>query len=236
MNIIQQILKPILQVLSIRIFLEKIVSFAKIPTTFLLIAVNLIPILGVIFFNWNPFDLIILFWFENIVIGIYNFFKLTLTESSGKSKKIEEILVKNRQLSSSVKAFDKIFLSGFFALHYGTFTLVHGIFVMVLFAGESTIFTSSNWLGFIGFAIGLFISHGISFLYNFLVKKEYLRRSSDYYFLLPYKRIIPIHIFIIFGGMLAANIENPAWLTVGFVIIKIVIDLYGHISEHTSMS
>ncbi len=46
------------------------------PSGWILIAVNLAILAGVLVFDWNAFDVIFLFWAENIIIGIINVLKM----------------------------------------------------------------------------------------------------------------------------------------------------------------
>ena len=52
-------------------------SLAKVPTIRPLswpvttaIALNLIPVVGVLFWGWSAFALIFLYWLENLVVGV----------------------------------------------------------------------------------------------------------------------------------------------------------------------
>jgi hypothetical protein len=40
--------------------------------TFGALAVNLIPVIGVAFWDWNAGVLLLLYWFENVAIGVFN--------------------------------------------------------------------------------------------------------------------------------------------------------------------
>ena len=57
-----------------------------------LILVNLLPILGVIYANWSVFEIVALYWFENVVIGGVNALKILTccpsSELSDEDKKL----------------------------------------------------------------------------------------------------------------------------------------------------
>ena len=42
----------------------------------ILILVNLLPIFGVIYAGWDIFEIVVLYWFENVVIGLVNVLKI----------------------------------------------------------------------------------------------------------------------------------------------------------------
>ncbi len=43
-----------------------------------LIAVNMMPLFGVLFFGWSLFSVMFLYWIENGIIGFFNIFKIAL--------------------------------------------------------------------------------------------------------------------------------------------------------------
>jgi len=49
----------------------QITSKLKLSTVSLILS-NLIPLLSVVFWQWNIGNILFLYWFENIVIGAYN--------------------------------------------------------------------------------------------------------------------------------------------------------------------
>ncbi|MFA6549262.1 MAG: DUF6498-containing protein, partial [Candidatus Margulisiibacteriota bacterium] len=52
-----------------------------------LIIANAVPIFGVIFLGWETIDILFIYWFESLIIGIFNVLKMLLTnifEQEGK--------------------------------------------------------------------------------------------------------------------------------------------------------
>ena len=95
----------------------------------------------------------------------------------------------------------------FFVVHYGMFWLVHGIFVLTLptfvpFGGDADADdrgarTSGTWRSS---GIGLFISHGVSYVFNFIRGGEYRRMTATALMFAPYQRVVILHLTIIFGA------------------------------------
>jgi hypothetical protein len=83
----------------------------KSPSVIVLVLANLIPLGGVLFFGWQVFPIMFLFWLENVVVGAFNVVKMILARGPGSHVGV------------------KLFLVPFFTVHYGIFTLVHGVFV-----------------------------------------------------------------------------------------------------------
>lgn len=205
-----------------------------------LIGVNTIPIFGVVFFGWNLFSILLLYWFENGIIGFFNVFKIALASKpmSGESS----FTINGRPANRMGKAF----LIPFFIFHYGLFWTVHGIFVVVFFgfmAGEMFGGTSSApdlGGGFRGFdpegvaiaAASLALSHGVSFFINFIREGEYLNVAPDEQMFRPYPRVVVLHVTILGGGFLAGYFGTPLASLILLVILKIVIDVWAHLKEH----
>ena len=50
----------------------------KSPSVIMLVLANLIPLGGVLFFGWQVFPIMFLFWFENVVVGVFHALKMLL--------------------------------------------------------------------------------------------------------------------------------------------------------------
>ena len=46
------------------------------PSAYALILANLMPVAGVVLFDWNVVTILILYWAESVVIGIVNVLRL----------------------------------------------------------------------------------------------------------------------------------------------------------------
>jgi purine-cytosine permease-like protein len=80
--------------------------------------------------------------------------------------------------------------------------------------------------------LALFISHGISFIQNYLLKREYATARPDKLMGSPYGRVIVMHIAILAGGFLTMTIGSPAPLLVVLVILKTILDVSLHKRAH----
>lgn len=198
----------------------------------LLIAANLLPVLGVLLFEWDVGALIVLYWSENLILGAYNVLKMV-----------------------SVGGLSAAFPSMFFLLHYGAFCAVHGFFILsLLFDVPTTFGDEKPWPFFLVFLqllfqvieqvfalaprewivafIGLTISHGYSFASNFLIANERQSATVNSLMSAPYKRIVVLHISIIAGGFAVMSLDQPLLLLLVLVGLKTVIDIRLHIHEH----
>lgn len=204
----------------------------------LLVAVNLVPLVGVLFFGWSLFSILVLYWVENGIVGLFNVFKITLARrppSEGSS-----FTVNGRPVGSGAK----FFLVPFFIFHYGIFWVVHGVFVVVVFGISGGMFFGSDraepFAGFRDFdergvmiaIAALFLSHGVSFVVNYLGRREYEDISPDEQMIQPYSRVVVLHLTILGGGFLAAYLGEPLASLVVMVLLKIGLDLHAHLREH----
>ena len=191
------------------------------PSIIFLVIANLIPLYGVLVLGWDLFTVMILFWLETVVVGIYGLLR---------------IIVVTHILS--------IFLVPFFVIHFGMFMLGHLLFLTSFF-GDETVFVSKGFLGLVPFAFalavahwpvvgGFIVSHGYSFVYNFLSRKEYVPFNAGQLMTLPYRRVIIMHITIIFGGMLIIAFSSEVVGVLLLLILKLVTDIWLHIREHAS--
>jgi len=189
-----------------------------------LIIFNLIPLIGVCLFGWSLAAIMVLYWFENVIIGFYNVLKMIMAQ--GKTPKI-----RLRSGSKPVTTAQKPFLIVFFIVHFGIFTLGHGVFVMVLF-GKGL----QNIWGLLPAALSLFVSHGISMYHNFIRNGENKRVAFQDLFFQPYNRILIMHITIILGASAALILNLPAIILVVLIFLKILVDVLSHLNEHKKFS
>ena len=193
-------------------------NFPKLSySSIALIVGNLAPIIGVLFFEWQLFPLILLYWIENVVIGVFNAFKMLTC-------------------SGSESVIQRIFMTLFFSVHYGMFCFGHGTFVVDLFGGDLDSMPAALQIitqnGMQLALIALVASHGFSFLQNFLIRGEFRQMSVSEVMFLPYKRIIVLHVFIIFGGMALQTFGVTQIGLIFLAVVKIGADLMAHKIEH----
>lgn len=176
-----------------------------------LIAANVVPIIGTLFFNWSVFEIIFIYWCESGIIGFFNLLK---------------IMIKTRPI------FLAIFLCIFFTIHFGGFMFGHLMFIFILFADQSI--NLNIIYEFIYPISALFISHLVSFIYNFIGKEEYKSSNDSLTFdmLPPYKRIFIMQFVLVLGGMLITLFNNKIVGLVLLIIIKTIIDINSHIKSH----
>jgi len=195
-----------------------------------LVVANLIPLIGVLFFGWSVWNILVIYWLENGIVGLINVLKMAVATGDEVTPGVT-FMVNGRPATSATK----MGLIPFFIVHYGIFWFVHGIFVLTLPAFFSLMSDDGMTLdlGPVVFAaVGLAISHGLSFWWNFLHGGEYRRTAAAALMFAPYKRLVALHITIIFGAFAVMFTGAPAAAVAVLVAIKTAIDLGLHLAEH----
>lgn len=202
----------------------------------LLVLVNLLPLAGVLYLEWDVASLIVLYWSENLVLGFYTLLKM-LTKAP----------------------FKGLGMGAFFSLHYGGFCAGHGLFILVmLFKSDIDPVPGEPWPLFLVFfqmllnvirevlalapqawiiAFGaLFVSHGASYVLNFLLGGERNRQTLSQVMMAPYARIVLLHFVIILGGGIAMAIGQPLIMLLVLVLLKTGLDYKMHVREHVQLN
>jgi len=213
--------------------------FKHLPLSFLILS-NLVPVLGVFLAGWDAASIVLIYWAENLVIGAYNILKmltvapLTLKDVGG-----------------------RLFIILFFMIHYGGFAAGHGMFLMeFLDVGDidKTMPSENEWpgplvllqmllnvvhtiwvsmpSGFIWALVALIISHGVSYVYNFIIAGERNHTKAKHLMGQPYGRVVIMHVAIIAAGFFIIKLGSPVALLVSLVIAKTVMDVMLHNKSH----
>lgn len=206
-----------------------------------LIAANLVPLFGVLFFEWDASMIVLLYWAENVIAGFYNVLRLALV-----------------RVESPAANLGKLFTIPFFCIHFGGFCAVHGFFLVAFFElggkGMGSVFPDDPWFGHLVFVqllvsvvahvwrnmppemawplAGLMISHGISFVQHFILDGEYKKLSAGELMGRPYGRIVVLHIAIIVGGFFVMALGSSLGLLLILVVLKIGLDIKLHNRSH----
>jgi hypothetical protein len=213
----------------------------------LLVVVNLVPLAGAVWWDWDLMAILALYWVENGIVGAINVLKILRAEGSMLGGM--QMRLNGRPISSLARRP----IAAFFLIHYGGFWVGHGLFVLLflpaisgsLVSGgivnpDGTISTpllspfgpGPDWAVVALGALGLAISHGTSFWLNYLGRGEYRSVSPAQLMLAPYGRLVILHLTIILGAMLSIWIGSPVGSLLLLVILKTALDLVFHLREH----
>jgi hypothetical protein len=218
----------------------------------LLVAANCVPLAGVLLLGWDLPTLVALYWLENGVVGLFALGRILtaqgqvvslpsaaspMTRPGGPPPPPPPPPLFSRGLiepgAGSLLA--RLMLAPFFVVHYGTFWLVHGVFVWLvlpsLFADAGAPPSQPDVPVVMLAGIAMVISHGASFLFNWLGAGEYRTASPAAEMAAPYLRVVVLHLTILFGAFAVAVLGAPVWALVVMVGVKTFADLSAHLAE-----
>lgn len=226
---------------------------SNLVSVILLVAVNLLPLIGVAFWGWSLMLILVLYWVESGIVGAINILKIARaqgTRDPAVSAEGNRITVRMSGLGA---ALGRGALIGFFVMHYGIFWVGHGMFVFLLplFAGLSSGFADPTAPGF-GFgpmdfgplpldglalsAALLGASHLVSFFTNYLGRGEYLRVTPEAQMMSVYGRVVVLHLTIIGGAFVIGAFGTPIAALVLLIGLKTALDLWLHLRSRRASS
>lgn len=190
-------------------------------SAWLLVAVNLVPLAGALWLGWQVLDLLLLFWVENLVVGVLNLLRMAAAP--------------RREALPA-----RLFLMAFFCLHYGGFAAAHGVAVLSLFAapGPGLADGAALWAAVRSPAIAwaaaaLLVSHAVSLVSNDWIGGERRQQVARALMMRPYRRVVVMHITILVGGLAISLLGSPIWALAVLVLVKLGMDLTLHLREHS---
>lgn len=177
-----------------------------------LVAANLVPLYGVLAWDWPLFHVMALYWAENVIAGAVTLLRMLRAHFIG-----------------------GLLMGAFFCVHYGMFCFVHGIFVGALFnpAAPSVLGLEPLQQAFATVptlqvaALLLAASHGWSFVAHALADAAGPQALGQI-MQRPYKRMAALHVAIILGGWAIMGLDAPVLALVALIVIKTAIDLGLH--------
>jgi hypothetical protein len=216
------------------------------PASLILLGANLVPLVGVIFWGWDAFVLLMLYWLETAIIAFWTVTRIATLPASA----LDDITVgSDKRIASAVG------LAAFFTLHAGIFMGVHFLFLWELFSDgwarkihgirdfiDQMVIGTGLWVPL----LALFVVRGAVMLFD-SVKPQLMRRFGivprrprEPAILGPgetllfglYLRIVVMQVTIILGAWFALIIGNAGAL-VFLIIVKTAVDLsFQIIAEH----
>lgn len=185
---------------------------------------NILVIIYALAEGWSLGSMVLIYWAQSVIIGFFHFFRILLLKSfctkgfTSNGSPVPE--TPQGKWSTAV----------FFAVHYGIFHVVYVIFLLGFASsgsgeGEKSDQSGAAW--FLLSVLGFFIGHAYSFYQNVRADLENRPNLGTMMFL-PYARIIPMHLTIIFGNLLGSNTGSLLL----FSGLKTGADYLMHIVEH----
>lgn len=179
--------------------------------------------------RWSMFDLLWPFFFQSLVIGWYARRRLLLAPMLT----VGNLRINGRRVTDPEQA--RRFFRWFFVAHYGLFHLVYAVFLLVMTAraahdGTESAAGGPHWPLYLLLGAAFWWAHRLSHREH-VARDTHRPRSASLLMLMPYLRILPMHITIIamaeqHGG------RHDVGIVLLFMGLKTVADLGAHLIEH----
>lgn len=200
------------------------------PYILMILAFNIIPVVGVAYYDWSPFEMFWLFWMETLIIAVFNTIRILFSQARTSDN------VQNTSLQIKFSpAIKYLVIRVCVFLFYSLFIIV---FIGFKFGAEKDPVQMIKTIAFqnILFNLALLISIGTNAIYlikNFFVNKAYLYSSpADYQGIFDGRQIV-IHIAVVIGAVGATFLfeksNNPqyasVWIISIFCLVKCVFEV-----------
>lgn len=191
---------------------------------FVLVLANMIPVVGVILWDWKAFDLLAAYWSENVVLGLLNIPRMLLARGGGNAGWPARTLA--------------ILL---FCAHFSLFCAAHGFFVFAILGNRdiwsSPLLALPRMLGMAvtvaGGAIPAFVlSHLFSFFWNDVGQREYRCATLPGLMFAPYRRAAFLHMAALFGAFALSLLDSPVLPLLALIAAKTALDFGFHLFTH----
>jgi hypothetical protein len=207
-----------------------------LPLAILLVS-NVIPLVGVLYWGWDIFVLLMLYWMETVVIAFWTLLRILIAGDFAGSF-LGEVIA-------------RVFMFAFFLVHSGGFMLGHFIFLWAFFGKEwldqipvsnslSTLPLEAFWDKMV-IANGLLIPLAVSFVARGVAFASEMSRVSLWKRLVSeespggksagglvgglYVRIVIMHFVVIVGAILAQRFGAIAPLVL-LIAVKTIVDIW----------
>jgi hypothetical protein len=215
-----------------------------------LVLANLVPLAGVLWFGWSIWTILTIYWLENGIVGFFNVLRIAAVSGVGKVAVIPFFIVHYGLFW---------LVHGIFVLTLPTFVpfgsgepggqLFEPPFLSDGEFRPDDAFppdgepgpggvaidpapTGPNMATVIVAGIGLFISHGVSYVLNFIRGGEYRRTTATDLMAAPYRRVVILHLSILFGAFAVVLIGAQLGPLLVLIALKTGVDLAFHLREH----
>jgi len=210
-----------------------------------LLVANLFVAVQTLRYEWGYYNTILIFWCEAVILGVYNVLRLMVVGVAGAAP-LGTWAAQWLDLGSGLNRLVLTVIGvAFFVVKFGGFALVIGLFVVLLPAmltpesgeGARTIHRAMSEAGpGLLWTVGaLCLSHGVSFVRNFLLGREYDRLNIMVLVFWPYARMALVG-GVLFMGLAAARLVpglgRETTFAVVMVLLKTGADALSHAFEH----
>jgi hypothetical protein len=203
-------------------------GLARFATAAVLVVVNLLPVWAVMTERVGMGDVFLVYWIENVVVWACGIVRTATAGGPGRGT----VPVTTNGVPGDMSS------AKFFALHYGIFTLVHGVFAIIVAA----VVGLTGGIGqVVLLSLAIAASHLFSLGVNWFGRDERKVVSPGQAMFAPYPRMFVLHVGIIiaFGVALdgwehGENGKDQVTAVAVLCLLKLLVDLGFHLWQHRS--
>ncbi|MGG9972723.1 DUF6498-containing protein [Ferruginibacter sp. SUN002] len=224
------------------------------PSLLFLIAINLIPIWGVLHWGWTPFYVFYLFWLETLIVSVFNTVKIIACRGDEYENKLHDSTHKYagihvNYLSHIGKGLRYFFIRLFIFFFYLLFIVVFIGMFLTHRSGDNSIGMMKVFLfqdAEFNYTLLAFIINQIGLLiFDFYGNGNYKRvHSSDFASIFDGRQLV-IHVAVVLGGVLGAQDKifntkmDPTYTSIIvvsiFCIVKSIYEVFKYNQEKDLM-
>lgn len=191
---------------------------------------NLIPLIGVLLFDWDLPSILVMYWIEIGVVGLVNVLRIQRSEALGHPSLDPGDSVGRPILTT--RGTGGWLLAGLWLLVYGVFWAILGLSVIPIANGG--FYEGASRTGWSG-ASGAVIAWGtlslvggqlVAFVLDYVIGRRYLTVTPLELLRDPFARILVVIVTIASGGAAIAVVGSPIGFLVAMVVAKTAVEIW----------
>jgi len=203
----------------------------RYPSVRINLFIDAIPVVMVLAFGWTALPLVLLYWLENLVIGVFTLLRMVVSS-----------------FAMGASGLIVLFLFPFFVFPYGMFCAGHGMGLFALASSQGGSGDNINshalkvepfdLLGMIEIAFALeptltwVLAIGVAwrlvlFFWHFLLRGDFTKTNPVSEMFSPYGRIVALHLGIFVGFGALVFLGQPLWGVLGLILGRMVFGWFG---------
>ena len=195
----------------------------------MVVLANLVPVVGVFWFGWDAFVVVLSYWLEGAVVGLFTLIKIIwalpgYNPTPGTSVRYER---KGKDVSGHFTAtqMSKRAVVPAFVGVYGGLMLFYGLLLMMFLGGEPTVEKLTSRLsgvstGLLTVLVLMLISHAWTFYMEFVRGPEWVKSDPVFHFWRPFGRFVLLQLLVVIGGVVTLGLSLPRFYLVLFIFLK----------------
>jgi hypothetical protein len=221
-----------------------------------LVLANAVPLIGVILFKWDAFQIVAVYWAESVVIGLISILKVIACNPDPSAIDRSSLNWFERRAWSAVGTetksaakyqLSKLVYIPWVFMWFVCILILQGFFVAYAFgvgedAGPGSIRFSDQEIRALHLgelmwaAVALTASHLYSFFRNYIGRGEYRRTVFSLLLLQPLGRILLLSAAILVGLVLSSSFGANTAILLALIVGKTLVDLGLHLRERRRMA